>query len=383
MIKNIGKKKYLVRVYAGTDAKGKRRSASIVIYGERSIAEAKELELKQRRNQGQPLSESKLTLEKFFIEWKQAVRVRMKEKTLNWFEQQFSKHIAPAFGHVKLTSLEPLEIEQFYTEKIESGLGAGSIESFHAVLSLMYKDAIRWKHVRQSPMPLVTIPKLAKKEMMCFDLEQALKYREATYKVTYGLVLRFALQTGLRPEEYTGLKWPYLDFNYKSRTGKPQGRVTVRETVIPGKPGGGWWWSVPKSEKGKRDVLFPLALLQEIQQHKAQQREQKMRLGNHYQDNDLVFATPLGTPIDARMLSFRMHKKALEIAELSSAFRLYDLRHSWVTLSFLSGADIKTVSEQAGHASTAFTMDRYAHVLPEMREDAVYKLERLFGYEKS
>ncbi|HEY0406042.1 MAG TPA: site-specific integrase, partial [Pyrinomonadaceae bacterium] len=185
--------------------------------------------------------------------------------------------------------------------------------------------------------------------------------------------------TGLRPEEYTGLKWPDIDFEYKDRTGKRRGRVSVRQTVIPGKPGGGWWWSDPKSESGYRDVLFPLTLLQEIIQHRAQQREHKLKMGRHYQDHDLVFATPLGTPINARMLSVRMHKEALTKAELSTDFRLYDLRHSWVTLSILAGSDIKTVSQQAGHASTAFTMDNYGHVLPEMRESALDRFEALLA----
>jgi integrase len=54
---------------------------------------------------------------------------------------------------------------------------------------------------------------------------------------------------------------------------------------------------------------------------------------------------------------------------------LYDLRHSYVTLSLLSGVPVKVVSEQAGHASVAFTLDTYAHVLTEERETASDKLE--------
>lgn len=382
MIEKLGKKKYLVRVYSGTDARGKRRSVAKIIYGERTVAEAYELNLKQRKSQGHPLTESRLTLEAFFEEWKAAVRKRMKEKTLLWFEGQFRKHICPALGHVKLTNLTPVEVEQFYADKMDEGLGGSSIQSFHAVLSLVYKDAVRWKHLHQSPIRLVVKPKFKKTEMLFFSPEQARAFLEATYHVTYGLIFRFALRTGLRPEEYTGLKWPYLDFNYKDKQGARKGRVMVRETVIPGKPGGGWWWSTPKSSSGYRDVLLPLPLLQELSQHRAQQLEHKMKLGRHYQDNDLVFATPQGTPVDARMLSFRMFKQVLEKAGLSKDFRLYDLRHSWVTLSILAGGDIKTVSVQAGHASTAFTMDRYAHVLPQMREAATDKLEALLEVQK-
>ncbi|MBA3768855.1 MAG: hypothetical protein H0W99_18120 [Acidobacteria bacterium] len=57
--------------------------------------------------------------------------------------------------------------------------------------------------------------------------------------------------------------------------------------------------------------------------------------------------------------------------------RLYDLRHSYVTLSLLGGVKPKTVSEQAGHASVEFTLDHYAHVLPEEREGASDQLENM------
>ncbi len=38
------------------------------------------------------------------------------------------------------------------------------------------------------------------------------------------------------------------------------------------------------------------------------------------------------------------------------------------------------VSERLGHATVAFTLDRYAHVLPGMQESATERLEEiLFG----
>ena len=58
---------------------------------------------------------------------------------------------------------------------------------------------------------------------------------------------------------------------------------------------------------------------------------------------------------------------------------LYDLRHSFVTLSLIAGVGAETVSEQAGHATVALTLDTYAHVLPVMQETACDKLEGLLG----
>ena len=39
--------------------------------------------------------------------------------------------------------------------------------------------------------------------------------------------------------------------------------------------------------------------------------------------------------------------------------RLYDLRHSGATHALAAGVPPKVVSEQLGHASTAFTLDVY------------------------
>ena len=59
---------------------------------------------------------------------------------------------------------------------------------------------------------------------------------------------------------------------------------------------------------------------------------------------------------------------------------LYDLRHSAATIALAAGVSPKVVSEQLGHASTAFTLDTYAHVLPHMQDEAAARVEAiLFG----
>ena len=55
--------------------------------------------------------------------------------------------------------------------------------------------------------------------------------------------------------------------------------------------------------------------------------------------------------------------------------RLYDLRHTAATLALTVGVSPKVVSERLGHASAAFTLDVYSHVLPHMQDDAAAKVE--------
>jgi integrase len=38
---------------------------------------------------------------------------------------------------------------------------------------------------------------------------------------------------------------------------------------------------------------------------------------------------------------------------------------------------VKAISEQLGHASAAFTLDRYSHVLPSIQDEAAARVEHL------
>ena len=94
--------------------------------------------------------------------------------------------------------------------------------------------------------------------------------------------------------------------------------------------------------------------------------------------HDLVFRTSSGQPINADYLA-KHFRSILDFAELPR-IRLYDLRHSAATIALAAGVSSKVVSEQLGHASTAFTLDAYAHVLPHMQDEAVARVEAmLFG----
>jgi integrase len=66
----------------------------------------------------------------------------------------------------------------------------------------------------------------------------------------------------------------------------------------------------------------------------------------------------------------------LQTADLPN-IRLYDLRHTAATLALVAGVSPKVVSEQLGHASVAFTLEVYSHVLPHMQDEAAMRVEAL------
>ena len=72
----------------------------------------------------------------------------------------------------------------------------------------------------------------------------------------------------------------------------------------------------------------------------------------------------------------RYFKPLLKTAGLPE-IRLYDLRHTAATISLAAGVSPKVISEQLGHASVAFTLDVYSHVLPHMQDAAAERVQAL------
>ena len=57
--------------------------------------------------------------------------------------------------------------------------------------------------------------------------------------------------------------------------------------------------------------------------------------------------------------------------------RFHDLRHSFATLSFEQGMDIKTVSHMLGHTDAGFTMNTYMHVTDNMQRTVASAMQSL------
>jgi len=91
--------------------------------------------------------------------------------------------------------------------------------------------------------------------------------------------------------------------------------------------------------------------------------------------SDLIFRTPSGQPISADYLA-KHFRSIVNIAGVQR-LRLYDLRHSAATIALAAGVSPKVASEQLGHASTAFTLDTYAHFLPHMQDEAAARVEAM------
>ena len=200
--------------------------------------------------------------------------------------------------------------------------------------------------------------------MRSLTVEQAQTFLKAALATPHGPVLAVALTTGMRPSEYLGLKWQDIDW----------ARQTVSVVRSVRRLDGRWCFCDTKRSRSRRPIRLKrwiVALLRDLQ----------TKASGHDlcpEAHDLVFRTPSGQPINADYLA-KHFRSILDLAGLPR-IRLYDLRHSAATMALAAGVSPKVVSEQLGHASTAFTLDTYAHVLPHMQDEAAARVEAmLFG----
>jgi integrase len=132
----------------------------------------------------------------------------------------------------------------------------------------------------------------------------------------------------------------------------------------------------PKSKASRREVPLPETLKSELRKLEILVAEEKLKLGEAYINNSLLFPSETGTYIDAKNLR-RSWKRALENANIPYR-KFHVLRHTYATRLFENNTSILTVSRLLGH-STIKTTEIYTHVLEDIKAKEVECLNTIFN----
>ena len=133
---------------------------------------------------------------------------------------------------------------------------------------------------------------------------------------------------------------------------------------------------------------MPAVCVSALALHKADQDLERKWAGSRWHDTGYVFTTRIGTPVDARDLLreyyaiTRPKPKDKDTPPPKMPFppvRFYDLRHSAATLLLAQGVTARYITELLGHSQVSFTMQTYAHVLPEVQRQVATKMDEILG----
>ena len=281
------------------------------------------------------------------------------------------KHIFPLLGHIQVQKLTPQQVQSFYARKEKEGLALGTIRTIHAVLHNALSHAVSINLVSRNVSDVVNPPRLVKHERHPLTIEQAQKLLQHVQGHSLEGLITVALATGMRRGELLGLRWQDIHFDTKSlqiqRTISRQRKKGIVE-------------SEPKTSRGRRNIILPPFAIEALKEHRTRQLEVRLKVGSAWEESNFVFCNGHGGFLEPSQLHM-MFRNLLKEADLPQ-IRFHDLRHSAATMMLTMGVHPKVVQELLGHSSISLTLDTYSHVLPSMQQEAMDKLDALFGGSK-
>jgi integrase len=363
-IEERGENKFVVRVFLGRDGNGKRKRVSKTVHGTKKDAQKALTGLLREADLGLLVETGNITLDQYLDQWLATVKPNLRPKSHKEYAGALKRYVRPVLGAKKLSAIKPVDIQAVYTAMQVKGIGL-SIRQTHVIFKDALEQAVKWQMLSRNPADYVDLPKRGnRQEMYALNQSEVSTFLQAAKSDRWYTLFSLMLGTGLRPSEALGLTWRDLDLG--------RATLTVRQGLS--RFASEWLFQEPKSVKSRRTIPLLHSDVKLLSEHMARQKEERWENAHN-----LVFLTEFGEPVGERGIVKDHFKPTLERAKLPSTVRLYDMRHTHATLLLLAGVHPKVVSERLGHANITITLDTYSHVLPNMQQEAISKLEELLA----
>ena len=357
-------------IYEGIDDAGKQKRRWITAGPRKADAERVLADLIRKKHEGEPLVAHKGTLGQYLTErWLPVQKSRLRHSTFDSYRRNIDLHVLPALGQRQLAKLSPADLDLFYADLLTKGrLGKGSdnkglapktVRNVHVMLNKALSDAQRKGLIVRNVAELADPPKLSaqrREDIKAWDPDQLCTFLDSMVGQRFFPAFHLSAHTGMRRGEILGLRWGDVDLEVR--------RVSVRQALV----------SVAyevhvsdvKTGSGRRTIDIEEGAVAVLDAWRTQRTEE--RGGKAPAKSDLVFSRPDGSWMHPDLFSqiFDRAVAKLDVPEIT----LHDLRHTHATILLMNGVPVKVVSERLGHASPAFTMTVYQHILPGMQAEA-------------
>jgi integrase len=220
--------------------------------------------------------------------------------------------------------------------------------------------------IGRNPTDAVDPPRYQPEEMKFYDEAQVSQLILAARGDRYEALYSLAIVTGMRQSELLALLWS--DLYWQKQTLRVQ-RQLKRENRRDG------YFTSPKTKAGKRSLNLGAATIGQLRDHYERQRLDRMAAGDRWMENDLIFPSINGTPLDQSNL-YKRFKRLIRAAGLPEV-RFHDLRHTAASLMLNHGIPPIIVARRLGHSKVSITLDTYGHLMPEMQNEAADLMDEL------
>ncbi len=371
--------RWQVTVSSGRDPRtGKRQRRRFTVLGVRRDAQQALREALRQRDSGLMTSADKVAVGEWLTAWlaRHDAEGHISPRTHDRYRGILERHLIPGLGRLRLQQLRPDHLADLKAQWL-SGDGDGqplagaTIHKHFVVLRQALADAVTAGVILRNPADAVSAPSAkATTERRALTEDEIANLLTASRGSRYDAPIRITLATGMRQGELLAIRWEDMDLD--------AGLVTVRRTLSY--VSGEIMFRAPKTANSRRTIEISGPTIQLLRAHRIRQAEHRLQLGTLWQENGLVFPSLIGTPWLARPF-YRGYRGVLARSEIRdvASVNWHTLRHTAASQWLRRGADVFSVSRRLGHASAAFTMDVYAHLLKGQQKQAAEALDYLLA----
>ncbi len=212
-------------------------------------------------------------------------------------------------------------------------------------------------NLHRNPAKTATIPANAtKKERTHISMEEQSLIMETPHRARLSEMIM--LLCGLRAGELIALEWKNIDFENRV-IHVCQSTYNINSNKLGIKP---------KTKNGKsRNVTIPNILYQSLYTEYLRKKGK----------TNFVTTKSDGRSMQTRSSWERMWQSYLKKLEIS--FTPHQLRHTYATMLYMSGVDVKSASELLGHSSIEITMKIYTHLTEETKVISISKYDQFLS----
>ncbi len=304
----------------------------------------------------------------------------IKQSTYLSYESYVRVHLKPALGAVALQDLTPRMLQLYYNYKAENeGLSPKTIVNLNLFLHRALDFAVAEGYIPSNPTSSVNLPRGDRPEIVILTRNEQMQLIQASYQHRYGIFIRLVLFTGIRLGELLGLRWEDVDvvghrlyirrtLNRLNKSTPPADPNAPRTEIVI---------QSPKSKNSIRSIPLLPQVLQDLQNWKRVQQNDRLAAGDTYCDSGFLVTNPMGGYVEPRTFK-DYYQQILNISGIGH-FTFHALRHTFASRAMEQGMDAKTLSMILGHASVSFTLDTYAHVLDDHKQEGMALMEELYN----
>ena len=195
--KKIDKNKsiWLIRVQT-RDSKGKLKSRSATMRGNRGDADKKLTELLSEKDKGIITSPNQ-TLNQFLDTWLKIIKPRLQSRTFQDYKEIMERYVRESLGKKKLEHIKAIHLQELYSEmQDKKKLSPRVVRYTNSILKSALGYAVKQDILFKNPAKMVELPKLIKREMVVLTKDEAIEFLDASQKERLATLFSFLLATG-------------------------------------------------------------------------------------------------------------------------------------------------------------------------------------------